>query len=131
MKFKTVFTLLLCLFLTAGVPPFAAAAARAPYDDYRSARYYRGRDRDEIVRRAILRDRLLDAASWVKEADRRGDISRRQAGSLFRRLDRVADLLRCDRYITDAEFQRWRNDLRDVLHDLRRDAREGHRRYRY
>jgi hypothetical protein len=110
----------------------APAGADAFYDRYRGARYYRGRDRDDIRRREILRSHMFDLADRIRLADREGVISRRKADDLFEDLDDVRDFLRGDRYLTDSEFDRRRDDLRDIEDDLR-DAyrRRGGRYDRY
>lgn len=108
-----------------------ALPARADhYDRYYGQRYYRGRNPEEVRRRAILRDRLIDLGDRVRLAERHGDISRRQADRLYDRLDRVRDFLRHDSYLTDSEFDRRADDLRDVARDLREWCGSRYSRYR-
>jgi len=100
------------------------------YDRYYGQRYYRGGDRDEIRRREILRDRLIDLADRIRLAERQGDLSRRQANRLYEKLDDVRDFLRGDRHLSDAEFDRRADDLRDVARDLRTGSGSRYGRYR-
>ncbi len=107
----------LALAATAGLA--AAPAARADHNDrYYGYRYYRGRDRHEIERRAILRERLIALGDAVRFGERDGCLTRREADRLYDRLDRVRDFLRDDRYLTDSEFRRRMRDLDDVEEDL-------------
>jgi hypothetical protein len=115
----------------AGFGVIAPAAQARDYDRYRDARFYRGRDRDEIRRRELLRDRLFETADRVRLAEREGDISRREADRLYRELDDVRDFLRNDRYLTETEFRRRMEDLDDVQRDFRNDRRSGRRYGRY
>lgn len=114
----------------------AALGAAAPavhadhYDRYYGQRYYRGHDRDEIRRREILRDRLIDLADRIRLAEREGDISRSRANRLYDRLDDVRDFLRGDRHLSDSEFDRRADDLRDVARDLRDATGSRYGRYR-
>lgn len=113
-----------------GVAAPAAEAQGLHYDRYYGQRYYRGRDRDEIRRREILRDRLIDLGDRIRLAERTGDLDRRQANRLYDRLDRVRDFLRGDRHLSDAEFDRRSDDLRDVAQDLRQWSGSRYSRYR-
>jgi hypothetical protein len=113
-----------------GIGATAPAAHADHYDRYYGQRYYRGRDRDEIRRREILRDRLIDLGDRVRLAERQGDISRREADRLYRKLDYVRDFLRGDRNLSDSEFDRRADDLRDVARDLREQSGPRYGRYR-
>ncbi len=115
-----VLALLLSLTAAAALAP----AAQARHDDrYRDYGYYRGRDRYEVRQREALRGRLFDLADRVRLAEREGAISRREADNFYRRLDRVRDFLRDDRYLTDSEYDRRMRDLLDIHDDLRDEAR--------
>ena len=113
-----------------GIGATAPAAHADHYDRYYGQRYYRGRDRDEIRRREILRDRLIDLGDRIRLAERQGDLSRRQANRLYDELDDVRDFLRGDRHLTDSEFDRRADDLRDVARDLRQWSGSRYSRYR-
>lgn len=113
-----------------GIGAAAPAAHADHYDRYYGQRYYRGRDRDEIRRRVILRDRLIDLGDRVRLAERQGDISRREADRLYRKLDYVRDFLRGDRHLTDSEFDRRADDLRDVARELREESGPRYGSYR-
>ncbi|MGV3724866.1 MAG: hypothetical protein ACO1SX_28535, partial [Actinomycetota bacterium] len=80
--------------------------------------------------RAILRDRLIDLGDRVRLAERQGDLSRREADRLYRKLDYVRDFLRGDRHLTDSEFDRRSDDLRDVARELREHSGPRYGRYR-
>lgn len=108
----------------AGVFVAAAPAARAQvYVPYGSYRYYRGRTATDISRRSALRADLLTISNRVRTAELRGRISPRRARNYYGRLNRVRDLLRHDRAISAAEYNRWRNDLRRIRRDLRYSRR--------
>lgn len=94
-----------------------ASAARADHE-YRSYRYYRGRDREEIRQRETLRFRLFDIADRIRLAEREGDLPRWKAGQFYRRLDDVRDFLREDHHLSDSEFGRRRDDLNDISRDF-------------
>jgi hypothetical protein len=108
-----------------------ATAAHADRYDYRSHRYYYGRDGDERRRREILRFRLFEIADRLRLAERNGDIAPRRAAQLCDRLDDVRDFLRGDRYLTDSEFDRRRRDLNDIEDDFRDAIRDRRRNSRY
>ena len=101
----------------------AAPPAQADHPRYSRYQYFRGRDRDDIRRREILRNQLFRLADRVSLAERQGRISRRKANELFRELDDVRDFLRDDRHLSDSEFDRRRDDLEDVARELREDSR--------
>jgi hypothetical protein len=105
----------------------SAAPARADHDDYRGYRYFRGRDREEIRQREFLRHKMFDLADCIRLALREGDLSRQRAHRFYERLDDVRDFLRDDRHLSDSEFGRRRDDLRDVGEDLRRALRRADR----
>jgi hypothetical protein len=109
----------------AGLTTFAPAA-HADFLRYRSYTYFRGRDSWEVRRREALRARLFDLASRVEAAERNRAISRRDAAEIFEDLDDVSDFLRHERYLTDSEYARRLDDLRDAERDLR-DALRDHR----
>lgn len=88
--------------------------------DYRSLRYYRGRNSEEIRRREYLRDRMFDLADRIRLAQREGDLGPREADRLYDDLDDVRDFLREDRNLSGAEFDRRRSDLNEIGADLRR-----------
>jgi hypothetical protein len=112
------------------VAPAAYAQRYDHYDRYYGQRYYRGRDRDDIYRRGILRDRLIDLGDRIRLAEREGALSRRRANDLYRDLDDVRDFLRDDRNLTQSEFERRSDDLRDVARDLRQAMGSRYDRYR-
>lgn len=97
-------------------------------DRYQGYRYPVGRESGETRRRDTLRRRLFDLANRIRLAAREGEINRRLADRLFERLDRVVEFLRDDRYLTDTEYDRRRNDLDEVGEDLR-GALRGRRPY--
>lgn len=88
--------------------------------DYRTFRYHRGRNTEEIRRREYLRDRMFDLADRIRLAVRERDLTSREADRLYDRLDDVRDFLRDDRNLSGAEFDRRRSDLNDIGTDLRR-----------
>lgn len=125
-----VFALMLGAAGLGAAAPAVQAQRFEHYDRYYGQRYYRGRDRDEIRRRELLRDRLIDLADRVRLAEREGDISRSRAARLYDRLDDVRDFLRGDRHLSDSEFDRRSDDLRDVARDLRDATGSRYGRYR-
>lgn len=125
-----VFALMLGVVGLGAVAPAAQAQRYEHYDRYYGQRYYRGRDSADIRRREILRERLIDLADRIRLAEREGDISRSRANRLYERLDNVRDFLRGDRYLSDAEFDRRSDDLRDVARDLRENTGNRYSRYR-
>lgn len=90
---------------------------------YYGQRYYRGRDRDDIRRREILRNKLIDLGDRVRLAERSNRISRDRARDLYEDLDDVRDFLREDRNLSDSEFDRRMDDLEEVAEDLRDHSR--------
>jgi hypothetical protein len=58
--------------------------------------------------------------SEVRRAERRRDLSPREADRLLGRLDRVGRFLRDDRNLSDKEYKRRRKDLDGVARDLER-----------
>jgi hypothetical protein len=115
-----------------GVLGLGAAAPEARsdvFDRYRRHRYGRGRDRDEIRRRTILREELFEIGDRVRLAERQRSISSREASRLYERLDDVRDFLREDRHLSESELRRRRDDLEEIEDDLR-DAYRDRRHYR-
>ena len=125
-----VFALALGVVGIGAAVPAAQAQRYEHYDRYYGQRYYRGRDRDDIRRREILRERLIDLGDRIRMAEREGAISRGRAGDFYRDLDDVRDFLRDDRNLTQSEFERRADDLRDVQNDLRRAMGSRYDRYR-
>jgi hypothetical protein len=125
-----VFALALGVFGIGAAVPAAHAQRYDHYDRYYGQRYFRGHDRDDIRRREILRDRLIDLGDRVRLAEREGVLPRGRAGDLYRDLDDVRDFLRDDRHLTQSEFERRSDDLRDVARDLQRAAGSRYDRYR-
>jgi len=125
-----VFALVLGVAGLGAVAPAAQAQRYEHYDRYYGQRYYRGRDSSEIRRRELLRERLIDLADRIRLAEREGDISRSRANRLYERLDDVRDFLRGDRHLSDSEFDRRSDDLRDVARDLRDATGSRYSRYR-
>ena len=91
--------------------------------------------------KAELAARTAQLNDDVRRAERRGDLSRSEAGSLYRRLDRVRDFLRDDRDLSRDEFKRRDGELDKIERDLERasdrrgrgrgrDRRERDRDYR-
>ena len=113
-----------------GGATLATPAQAEHYDRYYGQRYYRGRDRDDIRRREILRNKLIDLGDRVRLAEREHRISRDRARDLYDDLDDVRDFLREDRHLSDSEFERRMDDLNDVAEDLRDYSRGHGRRYR-
>jgi hypothetical protein len=114
-----------------------ATPAQADHNDrYYGQKYYRGRDRDDIRHREILRNKLVDLGDRVRMAERSNRISRERARDLYNDLDRVRDFLREDRHLSDSEFDRRMDDLNDVQRDLSehlrgRSGRGGYSNGRY
>jgi hypothetical protein len=113
---KWVLTAAVAAVASTAVPLTAHAQRYTPYDTYR---YYRGRDRDEITRRSALRAELQRVEERVRTAEERGTIGRRRAAEFQNRLDDVRDLLRSERRVSESEYDRWMEDLRDIRGDLR------------
>lgn len=118
----------LAVLLAVGGGAICSAPAHADhYDRYYGARYYRGRDSEEIRRRDILRSRMIDLGDRTRLAEREGDLSRRDAERVYEKLDDVRDFLRHDRYLEHDEFRRRMRDLDEAEDRFRRSCR--HRRY--
>jgi hypothetical protein len=104
--------------------PTAALAQRSRRGDwYYDVRPYLGQRSAPTVREARLWDEVIFLRNAVRRVDRRGDITPRQADRFYDRIDRVAHFLRNDRKLTSSEFDRRRDDLRDIGRDLHRAAR--------
>jgi polyribonucleotide nucleotidyltransferase len=110
------------------------AQAQRRGDWYRDVRPYLGGRGEEAARKARLVEDTINLRSDVRSADRRGDISPRQADRFYDRLDKVAKFLRDDRHLSNSEFNRRRDDLDHIARDLdhatrnrvsRRDDRYG------
>ena len=117
--------------MLATLRPMGAFAQRGD-DWYRDIRPYLDTRSDEGARRARLWERFVRLRSDVRTADRRGDISLKDADNYYNRLDKVARFLRDDRHLSQHEYDRRRRDLDSVDRDLqrtldRRSAREGRR----
>src|SRR6266568_8355971 len=89
-------------------------------DWYRDARPYLDRSTDEGARRARLWERFIRLRSDVRTADRRGDISLKDADNFYNRLDKVGHFLRDDRHLSNHEYDRRRRELDHVDRDLHR-----------
>jgi len=122
--------LLLGLALGAVGAVAVTSDAQAQSYRYRNVPYFGGRDRDDIRRRQIIRDRLFLLGDRTEVAVRNRAIGPRVADRIFERLDRVRDFLREDRNLTDSEFDRRMRDLRDAEDDLRDEVRDNRRDYR-
>ncbi len=111
--------------------PGGAMAQRGD-DWYRDVGPWLGRRGEEGSRRVSLLERYARLRGDVRSAERRGDISPRDADRLYDRLEHVARFLRNDRHLTGSEYNRRRDDLDHVASDLRRASgyREGRRRDR-
>jgi hypothetical protein len=83
-------------------------------------RPYLDRNTDEGARRARLWERFTRLRADVRTADRRGEISPRDADHYYDRLDKVARFLRDDRHLSQHEYDRRRHDLDNVDRDLHR-----------
>jgi hypothetical protein len=95
------------------------------YVPYGTQRWNRGVDTRDTQRRSQLRSRLMTVSTKVRDAENRGRINRNEANRLYRRMDNVRDLLRNERRISDNEYERWSNDLREIQRDFRDDRRDG------
>ena len=98
-------------------------------DRYNGRRYYSGGNRDEVRRRMILRERLLDLGDRVRLAERQRALSRHDASELYEDLDDVRDFLMDDRHLTDSEYDRRMDDLDDVEEEFRENARHNYRQF--
>src|SRR5438093_71315 len=122
----------LCIGLTLALLAPAGVFAERGDDWYRDVRPYLDRSTDEGARRARLWERFVRLRSDVRTADRRGDISLKDADNYYNRLDKVARFLRDDRHLSQREYDRRRRDLDNVERDLQRSldhryARDGRR----
>src|SRR5207249_4044022 len=88
--------------IAALLAPSASQAQRRD-DWYRDVRPYLGRGSEEVARRARLTEETVRLRSAVRDADRRGDISGREADRLYDKLDHVARFLRDDKHLTESE----------------------------
>jgi hypothetical protein len=104
--------------------PAGARAADRGDDWYRDVRPWVGPYGEGEARRASLIDQDVRLRSEVRRAERRGDLSGREADRLYDRLDHVAKFLRDDRHLTGKEYNRRRDDLDKVAADLRRASGE-------
>jgi hypothetical protein len=104
------------------------AEARRRGDWYRDVRPYLPRNSEGTVKEARLWDEFVHLRGIVRQADRRRDLSPRQADRFYDRLDRVARFLRDDRRLSNSEYNRRRDDLEDISRDLDRAiGRRGNR----
>jgi hypothetical protein len=115
----------LCAVVALGLLPSAAVLAQRDEDWYRDVRPFLDKRTDEGARRARLWERFVQLRSDVRTADRRRDLSLKDADDLYNRLDKVGHFLRDDRHLSNHEYDRRRRDLDNVERDLRRDV--GHR----
>jgi hypothetical protein len=111
----------LCAVVALALLPSAAALAQRDEDWYRDVRPFLDKRTDEGARRARLWERFVQLRSDVRTADRRRDISLKDADDLYNRLDKVGRFLRDDRHLSNHEYNRRRRDLDNVERDLRRD----------
>jgi hypothetical protein len=102
--------------------PTGAQAQRRD-DWYRDVRPYLSGRGEEAARKARLVEDTVNLRADVRRADRRGDISPREADRLYDRLDKVAKFLRDDRHLSNSEFNRRRSDLDHIAEDLDHDTR--------
>jgi hypothetical protein len=103
----------------AGLLVAAPAVCAERYDDRYWAFPYRDyNDPWERRRRAGVYHRMVDLADRVRHAERAGDITPREAGKLYDRLERVRDFLRHDHYLDPVEFDRRMHDLDRADDDL-------------
>jgi len=58
----------------------------------------------------------------VRSADRRREISQRDADHYYERLDKVGRFLRDDRHLSQSEYDRRRRDLDNVERDFHRSV---------
>src|SRR6266568_3920914 len=110
----------LCIGLTLALLAPAGVFAERGDDWYRDVRPYLDRSTDEGARRARLWERFVRLRSDVRTADRRGDISLKDADNFYNRLDKVGRFVRDDRHLSNHEYDRRRRDLDHVDRDLHR-----------
>ena len=108
------------LMLTPG-----AVLAQRGSDWYRDAAPWLGRRGEEGGRRVSLLDRYSRVRSDVRRAERRNEISGRDADHLYNRLDKVARFLRNDRHLSGSEYDHRVKDLDHIERDL--DRATGYR----
>jgi hypothetical protein len=113
-------TLGLCAGLALALLAPAGAMADRNDDWYRDVRPFLDKNTDEGARRARLWERFIRLRSDVRTADRRGDISLKDADNFYNRLDKVGRFLRDDRRLSNHEYDRRRHDLDNVDRDLNR-----------
>ncbi len=111
----------LCAALALTLLPSAAVFAQRDEDWYRDVRPFLDKRTDEGARRARLWERFVQLRSDVRTADRRRDISLKDADNFYNRLDKVGHFLRDDRHLSNHEYDRRRRDLDNVERDLHRD----------
>jgi hypothetical protein len=103
--------------------PGAALAQRdSDWDWYRDIGPWIGRGGEEGMRRARLGEQYARVRSDVRRAERRREISPREADQYQSRLDRVARFLRDDRNLTAKEYNRRQDDLDKIARDLERST---------
>jgi hypothetical protein len=110
----------LCVGLALTVIAPAGVFAQRDDDWYRDVRPFLDKNTDEGARRARLWERFIRLRSSVRTADRRGDISLKDADNFYNRLDKVGRFLRDDRHLSNHEYDRRRRDLDHVDRDLNR-----------
>jgi hypothetical protein len=114
--------LALCAVLSLGLLPSAAVLAQQRDEDwYRDVRPFLDKRTDVGARRARLWERFIRLRSDVRTADRRGDLSLKDADDLYNRLDKVGHHVRDDRNFSNHDYDHRRRDLDNVERDLRRD----------
>jgi len=99
-----------------------AAIAQRGEDWYRDVRPYLDRNTEDGARRARLWERFARLRSDVRSADRRREISQRDADHYYDRLDKVGRFLRDDRHLSQSEYDRRRRDLDNVERDFHRSV---------
>ena len=106
----------LCAGLALALLAPAGVFAQRDDDWYRDVRPFLDKNTGEGARRARLWERFIRLRSDVRTADRRGDISLKDADNFYNRLDKVGHFLRDD---CDDQYR-----LNPVMIDLRhaRDA---------
>ena len=109
-----------CLGLAMALLAPAGALARSSDDWFRDVRPWLDRRTEEGARRARLYEEFTRVRSDVRSADRRHDISGRDADHFYNRLDKVGHFLRDDRHLSNHEYDRRRRDLDHVDRDLHR-----------
>jgi hypothetical protein len=110
----------LCAGLALALLTPASVLADRSDDWYRDVRPFLDKNTDEGARRARLWERFIRLRSDVRTADRRGDISLKDADNFYNRLDKVGRFVRDDRHLSNHEYDRRRHDLDNVDRDLSR-----------